>query len=287
LTNPLQAAVRILRDAGNALDRRPWLFFVLLAAALAIGIEVRLNFPVDTPVQEQFTRLNPDSKLYYGLARNLSDGTGYHDTVRKKDVLPPVGHPLLLALVSEGLGLSPARQAWLSIWLSVICLILATHLYSRSRLCVLIAAGLYAAYLREVTWLAGGVETSIVLASMLLVLALAVFYRLGFRLAPAVVAGVALAASLLMRPIHVHAVHAATGVALVAFILQCRRVGVARVPRVITGWLVLLMTAQILLGVISVYSKARYGDSRLVSGSYGSWALYVANNEYIPPTRCT
>ncbi len=147
----------------NVLNNHPWLFAALLAG-LALAVQVQLNLSPDLPIQQQLRRLNPDSRLYYQLASNLLTGKGFHDTTRNQQITPSIGHPLWLAVVSGPLGLSPARQAWLSIWLSVGFLALAAFVYTGGNF-LLLAVWLYSAYLSGIVWLAGNVETSIVLTN--------------------------------------------------------------------------------------------------------------------------
>ena len=99
--------------------RQPWLFAALIAATLAVFFEVHLNVSLETSAAYGLERLSPDAKLYYGLAENLVDGTGFHDTLRKREILPPIGHPLWLVATWHVAGWSPALQSHICIWLSV------------------------------------------------------------------------------------------------------------------------------------------------------------------------
>jgi hypothetical protein len=274
-----------LRRGVAAIDGRPWLAMLLLVTSLAAGVEIQLNFPVDRPAALQYQALNPDAKLYYGLAENLLSGAGFEDTTRHNDVMPSVGHPAVLALASGLAGWTPARQAWLALWATALLLTAAVRIYTGSNSYALAAVWLFAVYLSGIVWLAGNVETSIVLSNGLFVLCLAIFYRSGFGRTAAVVAGVALAAALLIRPIFLYALHAATLAAVLAAAYCWRQTGASVFPRIVTGWLLLLLTAQALMLATLGYSHARYGDPRLVSGTYGAWSLYGGNNPHIATDR--
>jgi len=45
----------------------------------------------------------------------------------------------------------------------------------------------------------------------------------------------------------------------------------------------LLAITEIVLLLTHTYSNIKYKDPRLVTGTYGSWSLYAANNIYVPP----
>ena len=100
-------------------DRSSPIFWVILALSLAFAVPIQLNMDVKSPVEKQLMRLNPDARLYYGLAQNLVDGTGYRDTVRNREIMPSVGHPFIISVACVRLGVSPARLSWLSILLAV------------------------------------------------------------------------------------------------------------------------------------------------------------------------
>jgi len=46
--------------------------------------------------QVVFEKITPDSALYHGLALNIIDGTGYVDNIRNDEILPTIGHPIIL-----------------------------------------------------------------------------------------------------------------------------------------------------------------------------------------------
>ena len=225
-----------LRHTIAAFDRKFAIFCIILVASLALGVQIKLNLNPNSPTKVQLGQLNPDARLYYSLAKNLSDGTGYHDTFRNSQTLPSIGHPLILAIGSFYFGLSPARLSWLSICLSIAMLALAARLYCRSNILVLGMVGIYTAFLGQVRWLSGNVEPSIALAISLLILCLSVFYRSNFAIASAIASGVALAIVLLVRPIYLYPMHAASFLVLTAVAYHHVRKRPRPIPRPLRGW---------------------------------------------------
>jgi hypothetical protein len=270
----------VLERAANGLDRRPWLCVLLLLASFYLVVPVKLNLDREMKPQTQFHKVNTDSQLYYALARNLLAGEGYHDTHRRKEIMPAMGHPVWLA-ATLALGLTPTRQAALALWLSVFLLAGAAWIHTGRGSFALAATWLFGAYSCEIVWLAGNVETTIVLATTLVIFCLALLYRTGFRVPVALATGVALGACLLVRPMFLYAVHGASALALAGFVRS--RLRRARPSPKLRGWLLLLLTAEGCLLATWAWSEHRYADPRLVSGTYGPWALYQANNVHLEP----
>jgi hypothetical protein len=278
-----RALLRKAPPIAAGIDRSPLLFGLVLVASLAFGAPIGLNIDTASPVEEQLRELNPDARLYYTLAANLVRGEGYHDTLRNSETMPSIGHPLILAVASVATGIPPARFSWLCLWLSVGLLACAVFIYCGSNLLVLGTVCLYAAFLNEIEWLAGNVETSIVLCNAFLIFSLACFHRRAYRARWAAVSGLAMGVTLLVRPLYLYPVHAVSvGVVLAC---GCRYLQRERAPlsAPLGGWLVLLVTAQLMVGATHLYSQFRYGDTRLATGTYGAWPLYVANNIHVPP----
>ena len=79
-------SIQRLRLAARAADR--WRFtplFVMCLAAFSVLFNPLSQAPQQT-LSEQVRLLNPDARLYWGLAQNLVNGEGLYDTVRNEDI---------------------------------------------------------------------------------------------------------------------------------------------------------------------------------------------------------
>ena len=257
-------------------------FFIILIVFLFFGTHITLNFQKDWPAYFQIQHLNPDAKLYYSLAQNIVDKKDYFDTLRNDQIMPPIGHPLLLALLCIKLGLSSATFSWLLLSASFVLLALAVRTYTASNILVIIFLWLYSSFFAYIRWLSANVEASIVVTNALLVLSLALLYKTNFKTIWAIITGIVLAMHLLIRPLYLFPTHACF-ILLGGIALYNRlRKRPALLPAV-KAWLILLAAAECLLLATYAYSYLRYKDSRLVTGTYGAYALYAANNIYEPP----
>lgn len=278
-TSLSDSTLKLLRAA----DLNRVIFVVLLILFLFLCTNIKLNFKREWPVRFQMQHLNPDAKLYYSIAENIVDGTGYFDTFRKKGILPSVGHPLLLAFFCVILGLSPATFAWVFLFASFVILAIAIRIYTSSNILTICALWLYAGFFAHIRWLSGNVESSIVFAYAILIFSLIYFYKNNFQVLWAVISGAALAVHLLIRPLYLFPTHICFIILLGAvlyFYLRKRHLGI---PKFVRGWFLLLATAEAILLLTSSYSHIRYSDSRLVTGTYGAYSIYRANNIYLNP----
>jgi len=278
-TSLSDSALKLLR----AIDRNWFIFVVLLILFLFLGANIRLNFKREWPVWFQMQHLNPDAKLYYNIAENIVDGNGFLDTFRKKEVLPSVGHPLLLAFFCVILGLSPATFAWVFLFASFVILAIAIRIYTSSNTLAICALWLYAGFFAHIRWLSANVESSIVFAYATLIFSIICFYKSNFRVLWAVISGAALAIHLLIRPLYLFPMHICFIILLCVvlyFYLRKRHLGT---PKFVQRWFLLLATAEAILFLTSSYSYIRYSDSRLVTGTYGTYSIYLANNIHLNP----
>lgn len=280
-TSLFDSALRLLRT----IDRNRFIFVVLLILFLFLGTHIRLNFKRQWPVWFQMQHLNPDAKLYYSLAQNIVDGTGYFDTYRNAGILPSVGHPLLLAFFCVILGLSPATFAWVFLFSSFVILAIAIRIYTSSNILTICALWLYAGFFAHIRqpWLSGNVESSIVFANAILILSLIYFYKNNFQVLWAVISGAALAIHLLIRPLYLFPTHICFIILLGAVLYFYLRKRLLGIPKFVQGWFLLLATAEAILFLTLSYSQIRYSDSRLVTGTYGAYSLYRANNIHLDP----
>lgn len=273
------SALRLLRT----IDRNRFIFVVLLILFLSLGTHIRLNFKRQWPVWFQMQRLNPDAKLYYSIAHNIVDGTGYFDTLREKGILPSVGHPVLLAFFCVILGLSPATFAWVFLFSSFVILAIAIRIYTGSNILTICALWLYAGFFPHIRWLSGNIESSIVFANVILIFSLIYFYKNNFQVLWAVISGVALAVHLLIRPLYLFPTHICFIIILGAALYFYLRKRLSGIPKFVQGWFLLLATTEAILFLTLSYSYVRYSDSRLVTGTYGTYSIFFANNIYLNP----
>jgi hypothetical protein len=283
LKNGRQDSVYQITLRGLSKINRSVVFFAVLTVFfLFFVLEVKLNLNRDVPADVQIENLNPDAKLYFHLARNLVDGTGYYVKFRNDEAMPSVGHPLLLAIFCVILKISPATFTWLFFVISFILLSAAVWIYSRSNIILILTLWLYCEFFRHLEWLSGNVESSIVFANLLLVASLAVFYKTGFNKKSAILAGCSLFIQILMRPIFLFPMHLCLAVCIAMILCGYIKKHTLSPGQFVKGWFVLLITAESLVLMTYAYSYLRYQDSRLVSGTYGVLALYAGNNIYEP-----
>jgi hypothetical protein len=253
-----------------------FLFFVL---------KINLNFRRDWPVERQIRNLNVDAKLYFHLAQNIVNGTGYYVKFRNDEAMPSVGHPLLLAIFCIILKMPPATFAWFFFVVSFLLLSAAVWIYSRSNILLILAMWLFCGFFKHIEWLSGNVESSIVFANMLLAASLAVFYKTGFSQQWAIVSGCSLFVHILMRPIFLFPTHLCLVVCIVVILYHYVRKYSLPLGKFVKGWFILLIIAESLVLMTYAYSYLRYQDSRLASGTYGATVLYAGNNIYLPTNR--
>jgi hypothetical protein len=235
----------------------------------------------DVPIQEELT---PDSRLYLGLAQNLINGTGFHDTIRNDEILPPIGHPLLVA-IPFWLGLPPPTITDWFLALSICFLALAIRVSAQNNIFVILFLLVYHSLLRAFQWNSVGVESSILLTSSLVVFLLVYAHKSRFSFPRSILLGVGLSISLLVRPLLLYPL-IILWAAILAFITYRKLRGhVISRNLMSVRWLFLTTTALAIVGYAWVHSVLVYGDERFVTGTYGAIGLYCANNKYLPPTE--
>jgi hypothetical protein len=235
---------------------------------------------IKSPLEYQIKNFNSDAELYYGLAKNLVNGTGFYDTVRNDEILPSIGHPAFLAVFCIIGGLTPAQFSWAFFMLSFVLLAVAVRVYSKSNLLAVLSVWLLASFFKYIWWYSANVETTIVFTNVLLAVTLAVFYKNNFSILWAVISGLVLYTHIIVRPLFLFPAHLFFAVFLAFFLhLHIKK----RSSAFIKGWFVILITAECLLGLTYGYSLIRYRDIRLITGTYGAYPLYSGNNIHIPP----
>lgn len=218
---------------------------------------------------------SPDSKLYLGLAENIKSGTGYYDNIRNQDILPPIGHPLLLCVFSL-FSNNVAVFTRLFIFISLLLLSLAAH----KTLKTIWAIGVSFLFPLLVwvpgVWIAGGVESSIIFINSLLIY---IFVNIFTSAEPVpdykyILAGFIIFLSLIIRPI----LWIGVILALCVFILVFLKI---RKKSILKRIIFLLIFPIILYQSVGFISVGLYRDKRLTNGTYSGITLYSAYNEYI------
>jgi hypothetical protein len=270
--------------ARTADQHRLAALLVMALAAMTVQLYPLSQQP-QVALSQQVKRLNTDAKLYWGLAQNLANGTGFHDTVRNKDILPSIGHPKAMSLGWSVFGFSPAQYAQWALWLATLFSTWAVLRYTRSAALALASLGIQLIVSHNRPWLVGAAQPSIVLANAVLLAALAELYRSASWRPWGVLTGIALAFQLLVRPVLLYPVHFLAGVGALILIVPQLRQRLVRSPRAST-WLALgvaVLVAEAVVGMVRIDSHVVYGDSRQVTGTYGAWTLYSANNVFARP----
>ena len=239
---------------------------VLILVVTAFALASR--FEVDDP--------GPDALLYHGIAVNLIQGSGFVDTVRNNDLLPPIGHPAILAMTDAVLGDSDgySRPA---IAAGFLLFMLAIQAGSGSIIFAMVAGAVYALMLPQVfrQW---GIETTFFWTANLFLWTATIWWlRPGRR--TAVVAGLTFAVLNLVRPLFLPWL--GLGIAVFTAIAFFRR----SIPGRSLALPELLAAAAIPVAAVWAISFGAYGDGRMVGGTYQGFALYAAFNEYVPLDR--
>jgi hypothetical protein len=270
----------------NILNCNVIVFIIIVAVYLSFNVTIQMNYKpnfVKYPADFQVKDLTPDAKLYYGLAQNLVNGTGFYDTIRNAETLPSIGHPAFLALFCFVMGLSPGQFTWMFFMLSFVLLAAAIRIYCRSNILALLAIMLMEGFFRYIWWYSANVEATIIFANTLLAFGLAIFYKKNYSKKMGLVCGIILYIHLILRPIFLYPMHLFFVFLVFLFLYLYATKKTVSFAGFIRGWLVLLITAECLIWLTYGYSMIRYHDQRLVNGTYGALALYLGNTIYIPP----
>lgn len=214
-----------------------------------------------------FSPPGPDSKLYYGLAENLLNGN-YTDTVRGDEIMPSIGYPALVALAIR-FNLSDLGFAKICIAIAFILLYKTFSFLSGRLLSFFFVVVFYFSLPTLSLW---GIELGLLLSTAIL------FYSLVFLLKnQTVYSYLLLSASLLLttliRPLLTPFLYLT--IPLTVFLFFKR----TKYQREIFFCFLFFWGSIFLLGKFSI---KKYGDKRLLSGTYSAIPLYAAWNKYIP-----
>jgi len=227
------------------------------------------------PVSDHLT---PDSKLYYGLSQNIISGTGYYDTVRNGEILPPIGHPLIL-LFDRIIG----DITFWEVAIGILAVCLSVLVYTKSKIMALISLGFLFATLKSVGFYKYGIEASGFMTASLIILGLSYMYRSNFCIFSIVLSVFFIFLNILVRPVLLYPLFTfVIFFALYYIFLFLKNKKFVSSYRIINKWFVIVILVILLFLMVSLYSEFSYGDKRLVRGTYAAMNLYLFNNQYFP-----
>lgn len=212
--------------------------------------------------------LSPDSKLYYGLALNILDGVGFYDTIRNNEILPSVGHPLIIAIITK-LNINGLLYSYLILSVSFILIHLSILSLGLSRIISLILILILIVLIPSIDiW---SIELSIISTLSLCFFLFVNFYKKQslFRF---ILIIISLLLVIIVRPILLPFIYLL--LPLIVYFLY-KNTNIRRI--VLPGLGVLFAT----IFFIQIYSNFLYKDNRLLMGTYSSIPLYCAWNSHI------
>ncbi len=216
-----------------------------------------------------FVSFSPDSKIYFNSAMNINRGW-YCETVNTEEILPSVGHPFLISLFLR-LGIEECFP-YFFYTTSLILFLVTCKIVLRSILIPLLCFILFFTFYKF-QFIKFGVELTMLFSSLLFWLNLLLLYknRHNEKKMKFFLFGLAFTIFLfiMIRPLLLP---------LVVFIALVLLFFYKRIKMYfIYPYIVLL----IFLLSVFVFSKIKYQDTRLLTGTYGAITLYSAFNEYI------
>jgi len=171
----------------------------LTKAAIYISVFLFLLF---ITIKLPMINTSPDSRLYIGLAKNIAEGTGYVDNIRDSNVLPPIGHPLLVSAFFK-INDNPIVFTRFFIFLSFIILMLTIKTVFPFKWTVVISFAIPLILWKQKIWIAAGVESSLFFVNSLLVLTVVSMISSGRekKIYNYLILGILIFFSLIIRPI--------------------------------------------------------------------------------------
>ena len=265
LSHPVQS-----NNILEKLKHNPLLRIVLIVAVSAI-------FTSKVPVYQKIT---PDSALYLGLAQNLALSQGYNDTIRNSEILPTIGHPLILSLFVF-LNLEGYFDVVL-IFVSFVFIGVALLKSSKSLPITVSAISLTYYFLKELGFNKFGIETSGIFTSALLVTALSYLYFNNLDKKLVIFSALSFFLNLLVRPTLLYISIAAFLFLLVVFLFS-KHFKLSKPKQITFRFLLPLAFALFLIILTFFLSKIVYNDARFIRGTYAAMNLYLSNNRYLSP----
>lgn len=255
----------------NTILKRKWL--ILMGIFFLVFFRY---FLIRLPIVQEIT---PDSKLYFGLAKNLTIGKGYNDTIRNDEILPPIGHPLLLSFFIL-FKLTLYFDKFL-ICLSFLFIGLAVWKYTNNMLFVVLSCYFMFLILNQIGFYKFGIETSGFFTSCVLVYFLTCLFKNKFSLLDVSLTSVSLAINILVRPTLLYIVIFITLFLVLYVIWMIKKGQLNKTLFQFKLFLTFLAALFLILGVYT-YSIYTYKDERLVRGTFAAMNFYLSNNAYLP-----
>lgn len=214
----------------------------------------------------------PDSNLYLQLAKNILNLDGYIDNIRNDEIMPPVGHPILIGI---GLAFGIDGEIYtktiisVSFWLFYISL-------KNLKLSIFFPP-LFIAFISIFpSFIIWGIESSILFTCAFLLFALTLYYKTRSNVG-LILLTVGIVSNIIVRPLILPLVLAFILTSVLFAIYQKRNNPDERVANFFP--LAVSVAASIL--VISGASFTKYNDNRFISGTYSAIPLYCAWNPFI------
>lgn len=238
----------------NILFKWEYFFYIFL---LLIGYQLT-----------HFVEPGPDALLYIQMSLNIKSGLGLIDNIRFQEIIPPLGHPLLLSFFNA------KTWTYYSFFSVLIIMLLLFRKVFRNYLLEGLFFLLFILATQE--WIIGNVEITLVLFFSVFI-TLSVYWQQSLVAKPdpvkAIILGMVLFYINLIRPLLLPWFLVFTLCSIVYLIFN-------RSPRIINHFIQCL-TVLFLLVITHFYSHHKYQDSRVLFGTYSAIPLYSANNKFI------
>lgn len=216
--------------------------------------------------------ISPDAELYHGLAKNILNGIGYYDTIRNDEILPSIGHPLLIAL-SLQFGISGKFFTLALLILSFLLLYFGLKNINLSLVFIpllVIFINIYPSFDLY------SIELSILLSFMLIYYIFTLWIRTKTEIS-FMFLFLFIGINLIIRPILLPFI-----IILFTFLFySILQEYYANKNIYFRNGYIGMIFMIVLLSMMSIFSFQKYGDNRYISSTYSSIPLYCAWNEYI------
>lgn len=216
--------------------------------------------------------ISPDGELYLGLAKNILNGTGYYDTIRNDEIIPSIGHPLLIAF---SLHFCISGKVF-TLSLLIVSFLLLYFGLKNINLSLVFIPFLFIFINIYPSFDLYSIELSILLSFMLLYYIFTLWIRTKTEIS-FLFLFLFIGINIIIRPILLPFI---VILFIFLFILYCKNIIETKKIYFRNGYIGMIFMI-VLLSIISILSFQKYGDNRYISSTYSSIPLYCAWNEYI------
>lgn len=214
----------------------------------------------------------PDAQLYHSLAQQLVNGESYEDQLRKDEIIPPIGHPVILffpiKLGIRGDFYEKTMFSFSFVLFFGTCCMLGLGMF----VSFLFVLSLNALLPFGVMW---GIETSLLFSLSLLFYSFVLFLK-NTNIKMASFFSLSLLLFVIVRPILLPFITLIFGVTLI-YALEHKE------ARRVLFTLIFVFTVP--FASLSLFSQYKFNDARLISGTYSEISLFCAWNDFLPLTR--